>query len=366
LKDLYSIPETRNITYNVNTDDIQFVAVTNGNLPDDYSSGKSTSWFSNLKIACYAQPTLGNKWVFMNYNLWKSTYHDLNYKVLFICGLSHDSTFFGSKNTLENAALECIAKGKNLIVNSNCGLSLNAGKFPGSIATKETDDFYKQLGIIYHGFINLCVPIDVTTDPILYKNDTLSVRVVEAHDLNQDIDETNTTINSGFTYVKRTDYIGISGENKETFPFLWYNRENSPKNSYAGVATTIGLSKIIYMAPGMETIGNVGNTLLIRNFLRWMSEPSAVVKSDDISELNIFPNPANQFIEIGYSCETPFIMNDKQTNGWQIFNSLGENVSSLVISQGNRIFIGNLSAGSYFLLIRLGDKTICKPFIIKR
>jgi len=105
----------------------------------------------------------------------------------------------------------------------------------------------------------------------------------------------------------------------------------------------------------LETIGEVGDTLLVRNFMKWFNTPTSVSEIKKSDEFTLYPNPANKYIELSiYPDEI------------EVYNSLGENVSDLINKQGKRIMIENLSAGSYFCIIRMGDQTISKSFIIVR
>jgi hypothetical protein len=353
LKNSYSVPESRTITKEVITDGIELLAVTNEYIQNDYYQDKSTPWYYFIRGACFAQPDIGNKTVFINYNDWQTYFPDINYKILYIFGNSSNYKGWGSGNTLEKAALDCIDNGKPLIVSSNVGLSIYSDKLSSYKASPQAKDFYKRLGIEYRGFINLP------------NHDTASCRIVTKNALNLDIFDTNTIINSGDTLAKRLDYIGITGDNKATFPFLWFNRKNEPANSYAGVATIIGKSKIIYISPGLETIGGKGDTLLIRNFLNWLVEPTAVSEIKNFTSLTLYPNPANQYFDIEYANTTS--MSDIGKQGViQIYNSIGENVTELITLEGNRVNVKNLSSGLYFCRINTGNCNISKSFIISR
>lgn len=355
LNGIYSVPETRTISREVITDGIEFIGITNDNLPLDYTDNKS--WNINIRNSCYAQPETGHKWVFMNYDYWQTNFPNIDYKILYLFGISNKYTSWGTLNKLENAAMQCIENGKHLIVTSNAGLSILAENLKGYKATDKAKEFYKMLGIEYRGFIYLST------------RDTLNFRVVNPHQLNLDINDSNATLNSINDFMShttvRTDYIGINNENTNTFPFLWYNRSDEPPDSYAAIATTIGTSKIIYLSCGLETIAKEGDTLLIRNFLNWMLDPTSVTETNQINDYNIYPNPADKFIELSFINPT-LKYGFYEPNEIRIFNSIGENVSGLVTRQGNRIFIENLSVGSYFCILLSGGKTICKPFIICR
>jgi hypothetical protein len=344
LKNQYSVPESRTITKSVITNGISVLGITSENIPSDFYFDSSNPWYSFIRGAFNAQPDIGRKTVFINCNTWQTNFPDIDYDILYVFAKSDINTGWATTGTLEKAALDCIDKGKHLIVSSNVGLSIDNGQFENYKATPKAKEFYDKLGIEYKGFIDLRKTCD-----------TLTFRIVNKHTLNSDITDSNTTVNSGLRISKRVDYIGINGENKETFPFLWYNRKKEPPNSYAAVASIIGNSKIIYLAPGLETIGDVGDTLLVRNFMKWFNTPKSVVEIKKSDELTLYPNPANQYIEFS----TP-------PDEFQIYNSFGENVSCFTSKQGKRIMIDNLSAGSYFCLIRTGDKTISKSFIIRR
>ncbi len=357
LKGVYSVPETHTLTENVITNAIEYLGVTDTDITDDYSSGTPV-WFSFIRNGCYAQPETGTKWVFMTYNIWKTLYPEIDYKILYIFPKSGNNVSFGYDHEMEGAALECIEKGKNLIVSSDCGLSLNTGKFRdnGLLSTKEAAEFYNKLGIEFRGFINLYVAIEGTENPVLYKNDTLSIRVDEDNDLNMDVDGSNTIVNSGQVLSSRIDYIGITGENKKTFPFLWFNRKNEPQNSYAGVATVLGSSKIIYLSPGLETIGGVADTLLIRNFMKWIFDPSDVSESKSTVDLNISPNPAGDYITITLSGINPTLK--PGVDELIIYNTLGEKVMTESIhpmTASHRMNIESLPRGIYF--VKAGGET---------
>jgi len=353
LKNSYSVPESRTITKEVITDGIEFLALTNDSIKNDYYQDNPIPWYSFVRGACFAQPDIGNKTVFMNYNDWQTYFPDINYKILYIFGKSNNYAGWGNGNTLEKAALECIDNGKPLIVSSNVGLSIYSNKFGSYKASPQAKDFYKRLGIEYRGFIDLPT------------YDTATCRVVTKNTLNLDIIDSNTIINSGNSIAKRLDYIGITGVNKETFPFLWFNRKNEPPNSYAGVATIIGKSKIIYISPGLETIGGKGDTLLIRNFLNWLTEPSAVSDIKNFNSLTLYPNPANQYFDIEYT-NTMSMGGIEEQGVIQIYNSIGENVTEFTTLEGNRVNIKNLSAGLYFCRINTDNGNISRSFIISR
>tara|TARA_B100000965_G_scaffold124539_1_gene103076 strand:+ start:170 stop:1015 length:846 start_codon:yes stop_codon:yes gene_type:complete len=71
------------------------------------------------------------------------------------------------------------------------------------------------------------------------------------------------------------------------------------------------------------------------------------------SQLNLYPNPANQFINID-----SYYLKDNI----QIFDALGNKISSFEI-KNNKINIKNLSNGIYFLKLNFEEKTFSQKFI---
>ncbi|MEI6091673.1 MAG: T9SS type A sorting domain-containing protein [bacterium] len=340
LKDSYSVAETDTLKIPVITDGIELLALSN----DILDVPGTAPWHTFLRDAVFAQPEVGKKSLFMDLDYWKNYFSDIDYKVMYIFGRSDNYYGWGTGEVLENAALNCIDRGKQLIVSSNVGLCINSKKLGSNFKiTPQATLFYQKLGIEYRGYVDL---------PI---RDTASLRIVTNHELNQDINETNTLINSGQPLSKRLDYIGITGANKETFPFLWYNRKYEPANSYAAVATVIGNSKIIYLSPGLETIGGVGDTLLIRNFLNWMLTPTDVTETKISNAFELYPNPAEDYITI---TSKPFEgFEPSEGSAIYVYNTVGEKVMSVGTGRDltAKINISDLPKGIYF--VKIGGET---------
>ncbi|MEI6090477.1 MAG: T9SS type A sorting domain-containing protein [bacterium] len=348
LKNSYSVPETRTIVREVITDGIEFLGVSSDQFPADYYNDGKPPWHIYIRNACFAQPEIGPKFVFMNYDYWQKNFPNLDYKVLYLFAKSDNYASWGMQDKLEKAALDCIEKGKPLIVSSNAGLSVQAGKLTGYKPSANVTDFYKKIGVEYKGFIDL-----------KYLHDTLSFRVVNNNSLNADIIDNNVIVNSAIgidqRIAHRVDYIGITGANKETFPFLWFNRKGEPSKSYAGVATVIGNSKIIYTSYGLETIGGVGDTLLIRNFLNWVLDPTSVIDANKQNLIDVYPNPAKDYITVSLKPSEGF--EPSEGSAISIYNTLGEMV--MVVGTGRdlsaKISISDLPKGVY--LVKVGTET---------
>jgi photosystem II stability/assembly factor-like uncharacterized protein len=91
-----------------------------------------------------------------------------------------------------------------------------------------------------------------------------------------------------------------------------------------------------------------------------IADPSSVINFnfDDNSQITVYPNPANDFIEISIPENSNHTLKGMVENGKekvQIFNTLGIEVGqSSLIDDKNRIDISHLQAGIYF--IKIGDK----------
>ena len=94
-----------------------------------------------------------------------------------------------------------------------------------------------------------------------------------------------------------------------------------------------------------------------------IEEQTNLSEIDDIKELELFPNPANGFIEILYD------LDDSQNLNWDLFDAKGKQIE--VISSKNyksgrnsiNLDIKDLKRGMYFIKIQSHKKFLSRAFI---
>jgi hypothetical protein len=99
------------------------------------------------------------------------------------------------------------------------------------------------------------------------------------------------------------------------------------------------------------TVSVVGNDLEV--------EVLAVLSTNEfnISDFKVYPNPANDFINIQ--------LNNIEVSGIAIYNILGKEVLSQNRLIDNRVDVSNLDGGIYFMKINSQEKTVTKKIIIE-
>ena len=87
------------------------------------------------------------------------------------------------------------------------------------------------------------------------------------------------------------------------------------------------------------------------------------VKENDVNaeELTIFPNPANESINIS------FLKNIYDNHNIKLFNTLGIClIDKFTSGTTNKIDISNLTSGIYIIEISSGQSTISKKIIVRK
>jgi hypothetical protein len=122
--------------------------------------------------------------------------------------------------------------------------------------------------------------------------------------------------------------------------------------------TPISAPDSLGLVPGMPIIFN--NKLYAKAFrhLAVLEQEGGSVATQNIvtDNIKIFPNPANQLLNI--------ILEDGQIGKIDIFNLLGQKVlTKNLLEQNNQLGIESLSSGTYLVNILIGEKTVHKTFI---
>ena len=100
-----------------------------------------------------------------------------------------------------------------------------------------------------------------------------------------------------------------------------------------------------------------------------LTSPNVLLSSDDNLvdnlEMNIFPNPTNDKLNLSFN------LNTSQDYGWLIYNELGAIVSQSRINNNysslniiEEINVSELKAGLYFISLIVDDNVITKEFIV--
>lgn len=84
-------------------------------------------------------------------------------------------------------------------------------------------------------------------------------------------------------------------------------------------------------------------------FITTVNAPSAIAETENKKTFNVFPNPVNGYLNITSTNNEIFSLN--------IFNSLGEKVSSTVSTQNSKLETRNFSNGVYTILISTNSKS---------
>jgi subtilisin family serine protease len=109
------------------------------------------------------------------------------------------------------------------------------------------------------------------------------------------------------------------------------------------------------IAQGTGTTGNIGpfpNLLAAANHLQTLSEST----NNNQSNFSIYPNPANDRIELFWNKQSP------NSASYQILNALGQIVQTGVYSN-QPISIQNISKGWYYLQVKTDEIVLNKKFI---
>ena len=116
---------------------------------------------------------------------------------------------------------------------------------------------------------------------------------------------------------------------------------------------------------GLLVIATFGNGIYQIN----LTSPNVLLSSDDNLvdnlEMNIFPNPTNDKLNLSFN------LNTSQDYGWLIYNELGAIVSQSRINNNysslniiEEINVSELKAGLYFISLIVDDNVITKEFIV--
>ena len=84
-------------------------------------------------------------------------------------------------------------------------------------------------------------------------------------------------------------------------------------------------------------------------FITIVNAPSAIAETENKNTFNIFPNPANDYLYVTSPNNENFSLN--------IFNSLGEKISSAVSTQNWKLETGNFANGVYTISISGNNKS---------
>lgn len=113
------------------------------------------------------------------------------------------------------------------------------------------------------------------------------------------------------------------------------------------------INDIFYITTGFGGSGRIKET--------WKNVDLVGIKQLDVdSELiKIYPNPANEFLEINYLSNEPTVI--------EITNAFGQVVlSQIVLTKNSRLKTDNLINGIYYLVLKTNDKVIKRKIIIQR
>lgn len=137
------------------------------------------------------------------------------------------------------------------------------------------------------------------------------------------------------------------------------------------IATAFAQAKqlnIRYIEPWLWEYSNNTINPLLNNFNAWADSAfvnyyscsSATeigeVKSNNTTKISLYPNPTNDYIYLS--------LNGNKSSEVEIYNLTGQRLKSF--KNENKLFIGDLSNGTYFIRTKTDDITLTAKFIINR
>ena len=135
----------------------------------------------------------------------------------------------------------------------------------------------------------------------------------------------------------------------------------SAGNGYESTAVSKGVWGAGTFVAGTPAYNYVGNGSTENGAQYWNGNPSSVVESTVVKNISLYPNPAQELLNID-------LKNNTQVTSYMMVNILGETVlesNSKVWVKDFTIDVSKLSTGEYFLMLNSGNEHKIEKIIIK-